>query len=220
MIVRTGLNVRPRSARDDVVCQILLYRHVHTDQRPSTNPAAVPNAGVDANPRVCLDDGAATNDHAARDACSSPDARVVADLHVVVDLDVVLDDGGRHGSLLHDGQGPNLDRAPDDDSAQMRNPSLVAGLVAHEPESLGPDDGVRTDDGPFADGHAGINPHSGPEHAASSDGDIWTNRAEWLDHGAVTDVDVALDDRERRDDRVWRDLPSFDPMALVDARPG
>ena len=30
----------------------------------------------------------------------------------------------------------------------------------------------------------------------------------------LTDVDVAVDDRERRDDRLWRDLPSLDPWRL------
>ena len=144
-----------------------------------------------------------------------PDARVVADLHVVVDLDVVLDDGGRHGSLLHDGQGPNLDRVPDNDAAKMGDSSLVAGLVAHESETLGPDDRVRPDDGSCRRWTRADRPaRPALRTATSSNCDVWTDRAERLDHDALTDLDVALDDRERRDDRAWRDLPRLDPWRL------
>ena len=132
------------------------------------NRTAITYAGVDADPRVSLYDGAATDYYAARHAGSPPDPRVMADLHVVVDLDVVLDDGRRHGSTLHDSQRPNLDKIADHDAAKVRNSFLIAGLIAHESETLGSDDRVCPDDGPFANGHARTYPHTGPEDGTSS----------------------------------------------------
>src|SRR2546423_5260673 len=96
----------------------------------------------------------------------------------------------------------------------MRNACFVADVITHKPVTLVSDHCVRADSGLSTYRNAWINANSRSENRSPPDTDIGAHHAKRLDHDAIADLSISLDNCQGRDNGARRDYASGHPRRI------